>query len=205
MKDQTRNHTTIVLLSLLASATVSPAPGASPSSGLIEIGTTKQLFIDDYIIQSLSHAKRVLNPAVKHPDNPILEADRPWEGHYVGLNQIIYDEDKGLFRMWYRTTSKFASKKGGDRLRPYRFDWRWEDGRAVRQKVEEIYGYSEYAESKDWKLCYATSRDGIHWEKPNLGKVEFNGSKNNNILPADTLTPLFWDRHETDPAKRYKT
>ena len=32
------------------------------------------------------------------------------------------------------------------------------------------------------KICYAESRDGLHWEKPNLGLVEFNGSTDNNIL-----------------------
>ena len=31
-------------------------------------------------------------------------------------------------------------------------------------------------------LCYAQSTDGIVWEKPSLGMVEFQGSKDNNIL-----------------------
>ena len=31
-------------------------------------------------------------------------------------------------------------------------------------------------------VCYAESRDGIHWEKPNLGIVEYHGSKENNII-----------------------
>lgn len=30
--------------------------------------------------------------------------------------------------------------------------------------------------------CYAESKDGIHWTKPNLGLYEFNGSKDNNIV-----------------------
>ena len=30
--------------------------------------------------------------------------------------------------------------------------------------------------------CYAESRDGIHFEKPSLGLVEWNGSKENNIV-----------------------
>ena len=205
MRNPRNVRTTIVLLCLLAGAAVSWGLAASPASGLIEIGTTKQLFIDDYIIQSLSHAKQVLNPAVKHPGNPLLKADRPWDGSYVGLNKIIYEEDTGLFRLWYRTTGGFASSKGADRLRPYRYDWGWENGRAVRHKVDEPYGYSSYPDDEGWLLCYATSRDGIHWEKPNLGKVEFNGSKDNNILPRGTMMPLFRDHRETDPAKRYKT
>ena len=31
-------------------------------------------------------------------------------------------------------------------------------------------------------LCLATSRDGVHWEKPSLGAVEWKGSKDNNIV-----------------------
>ena len=31
-------------------------------------------------------------------------------------------------------------------------------------------------------VCYAESRDGVHWEKPNLGLVEYEGSKENNIV-----------------------
>jgi hypothetical protein len=30
--------------------------------------------------------------------------------------------------------------------------------------------------------CYAESKDGIQWTKPNLGLFEFNGSKHNNIV-----------------------
>ena len=30
--------------------------------------------------------------------------------------------------------------------------------------------------------CYAESKDGIHWTKPDLGLFEFNGSKKNNIV-----------------------
>lgn len=31
-------------------------------------------------------------------------------------------------------------------------------------------------------LCYAESDDGFHWRKPELGLVEFGGSRANNIL-----------------------
>jgi hypothetical protein len=33
-------------------------------------------------------------------------------------------------------------------------------------------------------LCYAESKDGIHWQKPDLGLVDFNGSTRNNIVLA---------------------
>ena len=31
-------------------------------------------------------------------------------------------------------------------------------------------------------ICVALSQDGVHWERPNLGLVEFNGSTDNNII-----------------------
>ena len=33
-------------------------------------------------------------------------------------------------------------------------------------------------------IAYAESKDGIHWEKPNLGLFEHNGSKQNSIVLA---------------------
>lgn len=43
-------------------------------------------------------------------------------------------------------------------------------------------------------LCYAESRDGIHWVKPELGLVEFDGSRRNNIvLASDTVNSVAGD------------
>ncbi|MDP7015912.1 MAG: hypothetical protein QGG36_08940 [Pirellulaceae bacterium] len=47
-------------------------------------------------------------------------------------------------------------------------------------------------------LCYAESVDGIHFTKPELGLVEFDGSKENNIvLAADTLPGVKLDPGHT--------
>jgi hypothetical protein len=44
--------------------------------------------------------------------------------------------------------------------------------------------YRGWAELKGGEqvTCYAESKDGVHWTKPNLGLFEFNGSKENNII-----------------------
>ena len=47
---------------------------------------------------------------------------------------------------------------------------------------------SERRESGSW-LCYAESKDGVHWTKPELGLFEFNGSKK-NILSGTELAPI---------------
>ena len=36
------------------------------NSAILEIGNRKQLFLDPHVVESLTHAKRVLNPAAKH-------------------------------------------------------------------------------------------------------------------------------------------
>jgi hypothetical protein len=51
---------------------------------------------------------------------------------------------------------------------------------------------------------YATSSDGIAWEKPNLGLYEFNGSTDNNIVREGRMFRVVPDPNESDPAKRYK-
>ena len=55
-------------------------------------------------------------------------------------------------------------------------------------------------------LCYATSQDGIRWEKPELGLVDFRGSNANNIV----LRWCNWDHsvirdpEDPDPNRLYK-
>lgn len=44
------------------------------------------------------------------------------------------------------------------------------------------YNSGELGSARGKQICYAESADGIHWEKPELGLVEFDGSTKNNIL-----------------------
>jgi hypothetical protein len=66
-----------------------------------------------------------------------------------------------------------------------------------------------------WRpMCYAESVDGIHWNKPELGLVEFNGNKKNNICLIEgapfSLTrvndflSVLHDPSDPDPARRFK-
>lgn len=59
------------------------------------------------------------------------------------------------------------------------------------------------------RLCLAKSRDGLMWEKPNLGVYEHNGSKNNNVcdFPLDghiQACVVFYDPEDPDASKRFK-
>ena len=65
---------------------------------------------------------------------------------------------------------------------------------------------------EDTTFSYAESRDGITWTKPNLGLVDYNGSKNNNILLAwdrkegyvHNLSPFLDTRPGVPPSERFK-
>ena len=48
-------------------------------------------------------------------------------------------------------------------------------------------------------VCYAESREGIHWERPVLDLVEFQGSKQNNIIWAGAGTHNFVPFKDTNP------
>lgn len=55
------------------------------------------------------------------------------------------------------------------------------------------------------RLAYATSRDGIHWEKPELGLYEFEGSTKNNLLGEFSWLYGSVFKDPTGPdARRYK-
>jgi hypothetical protein len=148
--------------------------GASEAPPL-EIGYDKQLFLDDYIIESLDNVSRKLNQATKYEGNPVLTAapkgDPSWEaGGRVGFSSVLFDEEDRIFKMWY--------------------------GLYVPTAQDDMEGV----------MAYATSRDGIHWQKPSLGLVERDGSRDNNVLRAceGGQNAVFKDLHESDPEKRYK-
>jgi len=65
----------------------------------------------------------------------------------------------------------------------------------------------DYKFDSDAYLCYARSKDGIHWEKPELGLVPFKGNSKTNILIDGrkihaNATTVFRDEH-APPAERY--
>lgn len=58
------------------------------------------------------------------------------------------------------------------------------------------------------RACYAESRDGVHWHRPDLGLREFQGSRHNNIIwtepHLDNFTPFRDANPACLPAERYK-
>jgi len=50
--------------------------------------------------------------------------------------------------------------------------------------------------------CYFESEDAVNWERPKLGLVEWNGSKDNNLIPSGPSGRVFID--PTSEYERYK-
>ena len=67
------------------------------------------------------------------------------------------------------------------------------------QRVDEYW-------ERGRKTAYATSKDGIHWEKPIMNMVEINGSKENNYIIGEmlSLTYTIIDDPSDVAARRYK-
>ena len=56
-------------------------------------------------------------------------------------------------------------------------------------------------------IAYAESTDGIHWKKPQLGLIEFQGSKDNNLVwmgPGNNMSPFFDGNPDASDEERYK-
>ncbi len=67
----------------------------------LRIGNETQLLMDDTIIEDRWRLRRVLHQPDKHPRNPVIVRDKPWEGDTTQGAQVIWDEELGLYRMWY--------------------------------------------------------------------------------------------------------
>ena len=142
---------------------------------VLDIADRVQLLLDDNLLgQPLgANLRRVLHTAAKHPDNPLIRADRPYESPFGPqlYGTVLPDGPGGELRMWYQ------SRRGA-------------------------------------YLTLATSPDGVHWDKPELGLCEYEGSRANNIIVDATAVPqihmkvnnpsVVLDPSDPDPQRRYK-
>ncbi len=68
----------------------------------------------------------------------------------------------------------------------------------------------QYKDDFDGRLCYAESEDGVNWVKPELGLIEYQGSKANNIIFAGQISGCGFHGHcvfvdpTSPPESRYR-
>ena len=112
---------------------------------LIDIASQKQLFVDDYLIESTSHCVPTVNRAEKVAGNPVLRSEHPWEGPHLRVDSVWWDDEAGQFQMRYSATH-------------------WQARRVKEEVIME--------EAGETRTRLAISADGIQWEKPAVGEVE---------------------------------
>lgn len=123
----------------------------------LTVGTETVLLLDSATVEDRWGVRRALNQPIKDPRNPVLMPDMPWEDQ-IGQPNVLYDEEAGLWRMWYTGIDRQASA--------HQFvlhDWRPEHGRGQF-------------------LCYAESEDGVHWQRPRLAGKSYKQHRDTNIV-----------------------
>lgn len=72
---------------------------------VLDVGTRSQLFIDQNAVHEARGIAFTPHAARKHPGNPLVISDRPWEGWYVTTfcGTVLFNEEQKQFQMWYET------------------------------------------------------------------------------------------------------
>ena len=149
------------------------------SATVLEIGTGKQLFIDDYVIESLDGTVfKLLNQPLKYAGNPVIEMDQCWEAdmHFANSPNLVYDEADRRFKMWNQAVN---------------YSW-----------STSLLGYYVSEDGLSWEKPPV----GQFEYKSDYCRSEASRSHNFVFGNAHRLGApgVFKDLHETDPAKRYK-
>jgi hypothetical protein len=152
--------------------TPAPVEFSSP----FNVADKTQLFVDQAIVRDTKRVSFTLHPATKHPANPLIKVDQPWESWRVLLyGSVLYDDDEKLFKMWYQTADSPEFPSGA---------------------LETTTGTA---------ALYAISTDGIHWQKPLVGTIQAKTAKlHNAVLGNCDLPSVIKDNSDPDPSRRYK-
>lgn len=152
----------------------------------LPLHAAEQVFFafDDQNIAWQHNLKLTLETAQKHPQNPVLRAGPPGAPDHG--HSILYG----------------TVLKQGDTFRM------WYLGMVEKEnKAGQAPGW--------WRpMCYAESKDGVTWTKPELGLVDFDGSTKNNICliegevhsmtRVNDFLSVLHEPEDPDPARRYK-
>jgi len=168
---------TLLFAALPLAVRTAPAAPAQP----LRIGSQLQLFVDDFLIESMQGATLRMHPPVSA--GKVLAFDQPWEGNVSLYGTVFPDGEK--MRMYYR-------------------GWSLPDYANPRLlRADEVLHPKNPGQT-----CYAESKDGIQWTKPTLNLLEFNGSKANNIVwqgqGSHNFAPFLDTNPAAPPAERYK-
>ena len=116
-----------------------------------------------------------------HPPQPrgvALAPEKPWEAYRVAPLAVI--DDAGVLKLWYSAIACHAGAATDLSCPRCR---RLNPGtkvvcRACGWPLVDI----DYLQQSMFGVAYAESRDGVRWERPDLGLVESGGDRHNNLI-----------------------
>jgi len=147
----------------------------------------KHLFIDDAEVERIDNLARKLHQPQKFRGNAVVRPEHRWEQRALQIrNAPAWDPEEGIYKMIYWSAAEAESIEGA-------FD-----------PASGTWGGDSY-------YCYATSEDGVNWDKPFLNLQEYRAAnrhraEDNNILPSARgllLAPVL-DPAEKDHERRFK-
>jgi len=143
----------------------------------------KHLFIDDQVVEEIDNLARKLHQPRKYHGNAVLRPEHRWENASIQIRTTPgWVPEEGVFKMLYFASA--APSEAGTGGPPG-------DGSFI---------------------CYATSEDGVNWEKPFLGLHDYEArlwtgepvGGQNNIVPTGSMLAPVYDPGDPDPQRRYK-
>src|SRR5215208_4099932 len=81
---------------------IAPAAEMRAAGTPIVIDSRRQLFLDDYLIASMTRVKRTVEQAQKFAGNPVLWPTQLWEPPMATLYGSVI-RDGAEFKMWYKS------------------------------------------------------------------------------------------------------
>lgn len=146
---------------------------------VVEVGCDTQLLLDNHVVDDVWNIRRSPEIPVKYTGNPIIQSCRGIGECSAVAQSVMYDEEEKIFKLWYTIMDRNADTMPEERLKGRSFHYQY-------------------------RGAYAVSNDGLEWEFPSLGLVDYRGSSDNNIVMEEGCGYVLKDLHETDPERRYK-
>ena len=99
IKMKNQSFRIFIAVVFLAISALSYLPEANADEGPIEIGSRRELFVDDFLIEKISGGTKL---TLHHPipQEVVMVHDEPWEGSGSGYHTIFRDGNK--YRMYYK-------------------------------------------------------------------------------------------------------
>ena len=140
-------------------------------------------FVDEFLIEKSEGLRRTVHSWQKHPENPILRAEKAWEsGGAIVLiyGSVLFDEEDGIFKMWYYSAAQQAGQSKHQEHMCYATS---EDGiHWTRPRL----GIHDFNGARDNNICLVSEASDIE----TYGAIKDPGDPD----PGRRYKMMFWEK-----------